>query len=457
MEIKQKQPRILVVDDDDNILQLVKMRMESENYRVEVAPAAKQALSIFEQKDFDLAIVDLKLNGIDGIQLMEHLHQLDEDIPVIILTAHGSIKSAVKAMTRGACTYLTKPFDHKELLLQIKSCMEKSALSQEVARLKNLVQERYGFENIVTGSEKMRHVLDRVAQAAKSDSAVFVLGESGTGKELIVKNLHLASQRSAGPFVAINCSAIPDTLIESVLFGHVKGAFTGADRDKKGLFAEAHGGTFFLDEIAEMPMSMQAKLLRVLEEKTVHPVGGNQPRKVDMRIVSASNRDLPEAVSKGEFREDLFYRINVIAIELPPLRQRKEDIPLLAEHFLEKYTAQINRTVRGFTRQAAKKMLDHDWPGNVRELENAVHSAVAMAVEPMITADLILPTAQTEDQDLKSLRHAKQDFERDYLIQLLEFTRGNITKASQLAGKYRADLYELLRRYGLDPKDFRRK
>ncbi len=452
-----KMNKIMVVDDDQTILKVIRSNLELHDFQVVTAMDPKSALDKMNREKFDLALVDLILNGKSGLDLMENLHRIDPEMPIIILTGYGTIESAVEAMKKGAYSYLTKPFDFRELFLQINNCLEQSRLSQEVKRPKHIVAETYRSENIIGQSEKIKHVLKQVSKAAESNSLVFINGESGTGKELIAKNLHLASARKNGPFVAVNCAAIPETLVESELFGYEKGAFTGAERYKKGLFTKAHGGTFFLDEISEMSLNMQAKLLRVLEEKTIYPLGGNKPIKVDARILAASNRNIKEEVEKGRFREDLFYRIHVIVINLPPLRERREDIPLLARFFLEKYARKMQRKIAGLSQSASQKLLRYDWPGNVRELENALESAVAMAVENIITDDLILPTRQTESIGLKSLKTAKKDFEKDYLIQLILLTQGNVTKAAKLAGKYRADLYELLKKYKLDPADFRQK
>ncbi|MGD9371567.1 MAG: sigma-54 dependent transcriptional regulator, partial [Desulfobacterales bacterium] len=329
--------KILVVDDDPSILKVIKMRLEAEGYEVTTSLQAETALDLAKDEIFDFALVDLRLNGKSGIDLMEHLHQIHPDMPVIILTAYGTIKSAVTAMKKGAYSYLTKPFEYEELLLQTKNCLERRRLTQEVKNLKNMVKERYGFQNIIAKSLAMEKVLEQVARAANSDSNVCIEGESGTGKELVAKSLHLASSRKDGPFVAINCAAIPETLMESELFGYQKGAFTDAYKNKQGLFFQANEGTFFLDEISEMPPSMQAKFLRVLQEKEFYPLGGGKTIKVDTRFIASSNKNIEEEVKKGHFREDLFYRIHVIVIQLPPLRNRKEDIILLADHFLNKY------------------------------------------------------------------------------------------------------------------------
>jgi len=473
--------KILVLDDDQNLLQVIKMRLEANDYQVATAIQAENAVEIAKTKGIDLALVDLKLAGKNGIEVMEDLHQINPEIPIIILTAYGTIKSAVEAMKRGAYSYLSKPFDYHDLLLQIKNGLEKSRLSKEVSRLRNMVEGTYSFKNVIGKSEKMRKVLAEVALAAESESSVYIEGESGTGKGLIAKTLHVASSRKDGPFVAINCATIPENLLESELFGYEKGAFTGATRSKKGFFLQANKGTLFLDEISEMPAFMQAKLLRALEEKEFYALGGEKPVKVDTRVIAASNKKMKEQVKMGRFREDLFYRIHVIPIELPPLRQRKEDIPLLAEYALQKITSENKKRIKGFSPGVLQKLMSYSWPGNVRELENTVECAVAMARHDVITEDLILPTHMTEEdqagsyketkQDfeknyavdmtegdrVRSFKEAKQGFEKNYVMELMELTNGNISRAAKLAGKYRADFYDILRKYDLNPEDFRNK
>jgi two-component system response regulator GlrR len=449
--------KILVVDDDTNILKVIKMRLEAEGYQVTTAGKAKTALELANDDVFDFALVDLKLNGTNGIQLMENLHQLNPEMPVIILTAYGTIKSAVEAMRKGAYSYLTKPFNYDELLLQTKNCIEKTKLTKEIKSLRKMVKDRYGFDNIIGRSNKMEKVLEQVAKAADSDSTIVIEGESGTGKELIAKSLHLASARADRQFVAINCAAIPEMLFESELFGYKKGAFTGALLDKEGLLYQAQRGTFFLDEISEMSPSMQAKLLRVLQEKEFLPVGGRKTIKMDIRFIATSNKKLKEEVAKGNFREDLFYRIYVIEIQLPPLRERKGDIPVLSHYFLDKLSKDANKKITGFSSTALQKLMLHSWPGNVRELQNTIESAVTMATENIISDDLILPALKTEVNNLKPLKDAKENFEKNYLLQLIELTEGNMAQAARLAGKYRADLYELLKKYDLKPANFRKK
>ncbi|MFY9943615.1 MAG: sigma-54 dependent transcriptional regulator [Desulfobacterales bacterium] len=447
--------KILIVDDDRNLLQVIRLRLEAEGFEVTPAATAAEALEHAKAEIFALALIDLKLKDGSGIEVMAHLQQTTPELPVIILTAFGTIDSAVEAIQKGARSYVTKPFDYRDLLIKIRNCLEASKLNLEVKQLRNLVRKRYGFDGIIGNSEKMKKVLEQVGHAAATDSNVYIEGRSGTGKELIAKALHVASARSKGPFVAINCAAIPETLMESELFGHEKGAFTGANRTKKGLFAEAEGGSFFLDEIAEMPLAMQVKLLRALEEREFYPVGGNRSVKVDVRLIAAANRNLAAEVEKGNFREDLFYRIHVIPIKLPPLTDRKEDIPLLARHFLARFAQKMGKKLQGFTPEAMQKLLSHGWPGNIRELENTIECAVAMGSGEMITPDMLLQTRDMENPGLTPLKEAKDTFERDYLIQLIEITRGNISQAAKLAGKYRADFYTLLKKHQLDPTNFR--
>ncbi len=449
--------KILVVDDDINILRVIKLRLEAEGYQVTTAGKAKVALELANEDVFDFALVDLKLNGTNGIQLMENLHQLNPEMPVIILTAYGTIESAVEAMRKGAYTYITKPFNYDELLIQTKNCLQKTKLTKEIKSLKKVVKNRFGFDSIIGRSQKMEEVLEQVTKAADSDSTIIIEGESGTGKELIAQTLHLASPRADKPFVAINCAAIPETLFESEMFGYEKGAFTGAVQNKEGLMFQAQGGTFFLDEISEMPLSMQVKLLRVMQEKEFFPVGGTKTIKMDIRFIASTNKNLKEEVKKGTFREDLFYRIHVIDIHLPPLRERQGDVPVLSHFFLDKLSKEMNKEITGFSAPALQKLMLHSWPGNVRELQNTVESAIAMATENIISEDLILPALKTEVNNLKPLKDAKENFERNYLLQLIELTEGNMAQAARLAGKYRADLYELLKKYDLKPSNYRKK
>jgi two-component system response regulator GlrR len=446
--------KILVVDDDLNLLDLIRIRLDASGYEVVTAGHEKEAKKLAARQDFDAAVIDLQLVSQDGITLMEELHRTAPDLPVIILTAHGSIESAVDAMQRGAFTYLTKPFDSRELILQIERAREKNRLTGEIHRLRELVAEKYEFGNIIARSEAMRRVLEQVTRIAGSDSTVAIYGASGTGKELIAKAIHVASPRRESPFLAINCAAIPENLLESELFGHEKGAFTDAIRKNLGLFARAEHGTVFLDEIGDLPLGLQAKLLRVLQERTIMPLGGEEQVDIDVRVIVATNKDLQEEVRKGTFREDLFYRIHVIPIHIPPLRERKEDIPLLVEHFLAKYSKQTGKKIGSIRAAAMRKLLLHDWPGNVRELENAIEFAVVMSEGGTIEADLVLPAGAT-DTPLTTLNEARAAFEKNYLRNLLKATGGNISRAAELAGKYRADLYNLLKKHAISPGDFK--
>lgn len=448
--------KILVVDDDSNLLEVLKMSLESARYEVVSALREEDAIDAVKHQTFDLSILDLQLDDRNGISLMEDIHKISPDIPVIILTAYGSIKSAVEAIKRGAYNYLTKPFDHIDLLIQIEKALENRKLISEIKRLKGLLEKKYDFANIIASSEKMQRILAQVSLIAKIESTIYIYGESGTGKELIARAIHLGSDRKDKPFVAINCAALPESLLESELFGYEKGAFTGALQNKKGLFTQAHEGTIFLDEIADMPLSLQSKILRVLQEMQFYPVGSKEPIKVDVRVIVATNKDLKKEIKEGRFREDLFYRIHVIPIHLPPIRERKEDIPPLVEHFLKKFNKKMGKNVKGLSPLAMQRLMIHDWPGNVRELENTIEFAMAMTQQNVITDDLILQTGGRPTEQIKSLREAKAAFEKSYLIYLLEVTKGNVSKASELAGKYRADFYGLLKKYKLTPDSYKK-
>jgi len=448
--------QILVVDDDRNLLELIRMRLESGNYMVVTASSETEATEAAKAKNFDLSIIDLKLGQTDGISLMEDLHLIIPEMPVLILTAHGSIGSAVEAVKRGAYSYLTKPFESQELFLQIEKALENRGLTSEISRLKTLLGEKENFADIVARGEKMQKVLEVVSRIAKTDSTIYIQGESGTGKELIAKAIHLASGRGNKSFVAINCAAIPENLLESLLFGHEKGAFTGAVRSTRGLFTQAHEGSIFLDEIGDMSLSIQAKLLRVLQEHQFYPVGSEKPMEVDVRVIVASQKDLEDQVRQGLFREDLFYRIHVIPIVLPSLRERKEDIPFLVEYFLKKYATEMKKELKGLTPIAMKRLMLYDWPGNVRELENTIEYAVAMTQQDVITEDVVLQTKSIEPPEpLRPLKEARDAFEREYLAHLLQLCAGNVSKAAKLAGKYRADFYDLLKKHGLKTSDFK--
>jgi len=450
--------RVLVIDDDTGLLTLMKTRLSAAGYAVSLAASGDEAISLAQQETFQVAILDLKLGGMDGIAVMQGLLQIQPSLPVIILTAYASFSSAVDATKKGAYDYLTKPFEAKALLHSIAKALEVGQLKNEVHRLRLLIKDRYNFDNIIAASQKMQHVLDQVAQVAGTDSTICLYGESGTGKELIAKTVHLASARAN--FVAINCGAIPEGLLESELFGHVKGAFTGAARHKRGLFQEADGGTLFMDEIAELSPALQVKLLRVLQEQEFYPVGAVQPQRVNVRFITATNQDLGKAIAEGRFREDLYYRIHVIPIHLPPLRERQEDIPLLAQHFLQRFNREMGKNIAGFSPEAMQTLMQHRWPGNVRELANVVERCVVLAQSETIQPEhLLLGNHYQEDIAKKSklppLNEARQEFERAYLVQVMTAAQGNVTRAASLAGRYRPELYKLLRKYDLDPATFK--
>ncbi|MEW6616742.1 MAG: sigma-54 dependent transcriptional regulator [Thermodesulfobacteriota bacterium] len=446
--------KILVVDDDRNLLELLKVRLKSANYAVVTTEDGNGAVEAVKKQMFDIAIIDLQLPNQSGIYLMEELHLINPEMPVIILTAYGSIESAVEAMKRGAFNYITKPFNPQELLSQIEKALEGQRLASEIKKLKRLLEGEVDFSNIVTKSEKMQKILEAVYSIAKTESTVYIHGESGTGKELIAKVMHLASERKDKPFVAINCAAIPETLLESELFGHEKGAFTGAVKSTKGLFAHANEGTIFLDEIGNMSLLLQTKLLRVLQERQFYPLGSERSSEVNIRVIVATNKDLEVEVKKGTFREDLFYRIHVIPIHLPPLRERKEDIPYLTEYFIKKFSRQMKKEVKGITPGAMQKLMLYDWPGNVRELENTIEYAMVMTQQELIMEDIVLQTKDVPDK-LHPLKEARDAFEKGYIVNLLELTRGNVSRAAELAGKYRADFYNLLKKHNITPMDFK--
>jgi two-component system response regulator GlrR len=450
--------RILVVDDDRGLLTLMKARLEAARYEVVLASGGEEALGFAGDNIFSAAVLDFKMGEMNGIELMESLLKVQPYLPVIILTAYGTIERAVEATKKGAYDFLTKPFEAKDLLHRLEKAMEVGRLKVEVERLRHIVKERYHFDNIIASSQKMQHVLSQVAQIAAMDSTVCLYGESGTGKELMAKAIHLSSTRADGPFVAINCGAIPEGLLESELFGHVKGAFTGADSHKKGLLQLANGGTLFMDEIAELSPQLQVKLLRVFQNREFYAVGGVQPVNLDIRLVAATNRDLWKAIHEGKFREDLYYRIHVIPIFLPPLRERIEDVPLLASHFLQHFNRQMNRDIQGFAPEAMQRLMLYRWPGNVRELANVVERAVALSTNTVITSEFLFlggGEGTPEKKKLLPLSQAKEEHERAYLIQVLTETGGNVSRAAALAGRYRAEFYKLMHKYGLEPASFK--
>ena len=444
---------VLIVDDDTDLLRLLSMRLTAAGYRVSSAESAEDALAQIALARPQLVISDVQLPGADGLQLFETIRAQHAALPVILLTAHGTIPDAVEATSRGVFTYLTKPFDGKKLLEQVAHAL---ALAAPAASGSAGPTEPAAWRaGIVSHSARMEELLAEALLVAKSDASVLIRGESGTGKELLAQAIHRASRRSSRPFVAVNCSAIPETLLESELFGHVKGAFTGATQNHRGLFQAADGGTLFLDEIGDMPPALQVKLLRVLQERSVRPVGANQTVPIDVRILSATHRDLDAMLADGSFREDLFYRLNVVSLQLPTLAERREDIPLLAQHFLTHLAARHGRRIRGFAPDALRALATAAWPGNVRQLHNAVEQVCALATAPLIPLTLVQRALRTPGVQVLSFAEARQRFERDYLVGLLKLTDGQVADAARLAERNRTEFYRLLQKHGLTPGRFR--
>lgn len=446
--------KILIVDDDSSLLEILRLRFQSAGFSPCTADSIKKASELIMTDIFDAAVFDMRLEKGTGIDLLREIKKIDAELPVIFLTAYGTIENAVEAMREGAFSYLTKPFDYKELISKTESAAKQCAFSRQLLRMKNSESDSPIAGTIIGKSEKAAMIRRKIAVAARSDASVFIRGESGTGKELVAKMLHASGSRNKMPFVAVNSSAIPETLMESELFGHEKGAFTGADKKKKGFFEQAQGGTIFLDEISEMPAAMQTKLLRVLENREVSPLGSERTVRLDIRLVSASNRDLLKMIETGDFRQDLFYRIHVIQIDIPPLRERKEDIPLLCAHFMKKYADRYEQPAANISGSAVEKLMEYDWPGNIRELENVIECAVVLTPADTIQSDSIeLPGTRNHRTNI--YREAKKEFEEVFLKQLMEKTSGNISKASRISDIYRADLYDLLKKHSIDPSDFR--
>ncbi|MES9992043.1 MAG: sigma 54-interacting transcriptional regulator [Candidatus Thiodiazotropha sp.] len=442
--------RILLVDDDPDLLKLLSIRLTSAGYHVELASSAEEALANIALVRPRLVITDLRMPGMDGMALFQQLHNEDPTLPVILLTAHGTIPDAVQATKCGVFAYLTKPYDPKALLQLIERAV---ALPLPGESSHDEASESWR-EEIVTASPSMVSLLAEARLVAESDANVFIQGESGTGKELLARAIHKAGARVDQPFVAINCAAIPEQLLESELFGHAKGAFTGAVAAREGLFKSANGGSVFLDEIGDMPLTLQAKLLRVLEDREIRPIGSSQMIPVDLRIISATHRDLEEAVEKGDFREDLFYRLNVVSLSLPSLKQRREDIPLLARHFLEQQSE--NRRAEAFTPEAMELLIANDWPGNVRQLLNVVEQCCVLSTTSLISPALVARALHNKvaGSDL-TYANAKQQFEREYLIRLLKITGGRVSEAARLAGRNRTEFYRLLSKHVLSPSMFK--
>ncbi len=448
---------ILLIDDDSDLLRLLSMRLTGAGYRVVAATSAEAALTHLAANVPALVITDVRLPGRDGLALFDEIRCRYSALPVILLTAHGNIPDAVQATSHGAFAYLTKPFDPKVLMDKVAQAVNLSTGLDRIAGgpPEGLATSDSWRDALISRSQCMAELLAEAKLVAASDAALVIRGESGTGKELLARAIHRASPRAKAPFVAINCGAIPEQLLESELFGHVKGAFTGATGNRQGLFQAAHGGTLFLDEIGDMPLSLQVKLLRVLQERNVRQVGADQASPIDVRIMSATHRDLDTAMGEGQFREDLYYRLNVVSLYLPPLAERREDIALLAAHFLLKIAEKYKKPINGFAPDALAALVAAPWPGNVRQLHNVVEQVCALATAPLVPLSLVQRALNVPSLEALSYMEAKQRFERNYLTQLLKLTDGNVSDAARLADRNRTEFYRLLRKYQLTPSLFR--
>ena len=439
-----KKKRILFVDDDREMRQLIVDFFRSEGDRVTEAANGKEALEHLSDDEFDVVITDLRMKEMDGLTLLRQIRTANPNLPVILITAFGSIETAVEAIKEGATNFIPKPLKMQTLKAIVDRAVEQKWLAEENEMLKEELHEKYSFHNILGKSKAMQQLYAFIKQVAASHSNLLIEGESGTGKELVARALHFNSPRSSHPFVAINCSALPETLLESELFGYVKGAFTDAKATKKGLFEVADGGTLFLDEISSMPLGLQAKILRTLQDGEIRPLGHTQNRKVDVRIFAATNKDLEKAIDEGTFREDLFYRLNVIRILLPPLRERREDIPLLSQHFLKHYVRLNNKKITGFEPAAMSYLMNSPWRGNVRELENAVERAVVLCLgETILTTDLVQMNRSTRKSkfDINGEFLTLKEMERIYIDKVLESVGGNKESAARILGVSSRTLY----------------
>jgi two-component system response regulator AtoC len=452
--------RVLIVDDEEQMRELLAKVLEKNGYQVMTAGDGGQALTLLEKEPMDLVVTDVRMPGLDGMEALKAIKELNPEIVVIIMTAFGSIDQAVQAVKEGAYDYINKPFKIDEMLLTIKKALEERRLRHEVTALRHELHTRYHFENLIGKSRAMQEVFSLIEQVASSRSTMMIYGKSGTGKELVARAIHYNSLRANKAFVPVNCAAIPSELLESELFGHEKGSFTGAIATKVGKFELATEGSLFLDEVGSMRLDLQAKILRALQEREIERVGGTRTIKIDVRVIAATNRDLKKAVEEGTFREDLYYRLDVVPITLPPLRQRRDDIPLLVEHFIAKYNREFNRRVKGFSAGATAALYQYDWPGNVRELENVIERAVALAQSETISLrelplDIsILGRDMIEDIQKAglSLREARSHFEKQYILNILEKVQWNQTEAARLLGLHRNTLLWKFQRLGIESR-----
>jgi two-component system, NtrC family, response regulator GlrR len=445
-KLTESKGKILLVDDDPGLLRLLSIRLRAEGYEVEAVESAELALAVLHRFRPDLVITDLRMDKMDGIGLLKELQSRSPGLRVLIITAHGTIPDAVIATQSGAFGFLTKPIDKDELMTTVERAMKVSGVPA--------VDDDWA-EEIITRNQGMKEILAQARMVAGSDARVLLTGESGTGKELLAHAIHRASLRRDKPFVAINCSAMAENLLESELFGHEKGAFTGATRSHKGLFQAAEGGTLLLDEIGDMPMRLQVKLLRVLQEQQVRPVGSTEAIHIDVRVISATHRDLMDMLRQGRFREDLYYRLNVVNINIPTLNKRREDIPLLVAHFLQDIAKEAGQERKVYAPEAVELLVTAEWPGNIRQLYNVVRQNVALSRSPVISGELVANSLGEHAGKLASFSEARDEFTRNYLSQILQITMGNVSQAARLAKRNRTDFYKLLARHDLNPDAFK--
>ncbi|MBM2824898.1 MAG: two component, sigma54 specific, transcriptional regulator, Fis family [Dehalococcoidales bacterium] len=445
MVIMKKRVKILVVDDEAILRESLRDWLSEAGHQVLTAENGPQALEIIQKEKPGIVITDLVMPGMDGIELLRRAKEISPQIEVILMTAYGSIPTAITAMREGAYDYMEKPFCPEKADILIDRLVEQQGLREENISLHQQLEERYRFENIIAKSARMQRIIEIIKVVAKSSATVLITGDSGTGKELVARAIHTQSYRKDKPFVAVSCAALPESLLESELFGHEKGAFTGAYTQKKGKFEISNRGSLFLDEIGEMSANIQVHLLRVLEEKEFTRVGGNEPIKVDVRVISATNKDMKKAIAGGQFREDLYYRLNVVTVELPPLRERKEDIPLLAQYFLKKFAAENKKEITGFSPEATQFLLQYEWPGNVRELENAIERAVILARNSSIQGT-DLPQENLLLAPSVLLARTLSEVERKHITNIINEAGGNYSQAAKILGISRATLYNKLRK-----------